>query len=197
MSMRPASCKRRITSSISVVVNPNLAASPPDFSQRPEPFEYSLTRIPIIGRCVQDEQAFRRLVERERGVQFRLRSGLKAEIVARAFAQVFFDDCALLVDLHRIDAHVRALVFVFADGLAESALKFSHLARNELGKAQKDGRGDAATLKVIYDLLQVRRVFIVLRWMNDEIAFSVDIKVTGSPVFYAVGFQRLFNNRGQ
>ncbi len=39
MSMRPASCMRRMVSSISVVVSPNFAASPPDFSQRPEPFE--------------------------------------------------------------------------------------------------------------------------------------------------------------
>ena len=42
---------RRIptASSISVVVRPNFAASPPDFAHFPEPRAYSLLRIPIRG----------------------------------------------------------------------------------------------------------------------------------------------------
>ncbi len=52
---------------------------------------------------------------RQRGVKLGFRACFEAEIVAGTFAQVFFDDGALLVHLHRVDAHVRALVFKFSD----------------------------------------------------------------------------------
>jgi len=73
-------------------------------------------------------------------------NGFKAEVVARAFTQVFFDDRALLVDLHRVNAHVRALVFVLAYGFAESALELAHLSGDKLGKTKEHGRADAASL---------------------------------------------------
>ena len=69
----------------------------------------------FILETVEHQQAVRRLFERHCGVEFGFRSGLQAKVVPGSFAQIFFDDRALLVHFHRIDAHVRALVFVFAN----------------------------------------------------------------------------------
>ncbi len=165
--MRPASCSRRITSRISVVVKPNFAASPPDFSHFPEPFRikldadadhrqfhfgidarYLLGEVERMvelahlfdhdddvlsrsgtGECkadkiavlepVEHQQAFFRLFEPECGVKLRLRTRLEAEIISRAFPEVLFDHGPVLVDLHRIDAEMAALVFEFLYGLSK------------------------------------------------------------------------------
>jgi hypothetical protein len=60
-------------------------------------------------------QAIARLFEGEGGVEFGFRTGFEAEVIAGSFAQVFFDDRALLVYLHGVNTHVRALVLKLAD----------------------------------------------------------------------------------
>ena len=69
----------------------------------------------LILETVEDQQAVARLFERESGVELGFRTGFESEIVTRAFAQVFFNDGALLVYLHRVNTHVRALVFKLAN----------------------------------------------------------------------------------
>src|SRR6266542_1243091 len=121
MSMRSACSKRRITSSISVVVRPNFAASPPDFSQRPELFAHPENWVgaAFIAGCdiedvikfaeflnhdhyalaaagpgkgeldklfvletIEHQQAGRCLFQSHGCVQFCLRAGLQAKVVA-------------------------------------------------------------------------------------------------------------------
>ena len=55
---------------------------------------------------------------------------------------------------------------------------------------------DATTRKIIYDLFQVGCATIILRRVNDQIAFAVYVEVPGSPIFYAISFERVFNSRG-
>src|SRR6185503_6191157 len=69
----------------------------------------------LVLETVEDEQAVARLFERQRRVEFGLRTGFKAEIVTRTLAQVFLDHRALLVYLHRVNTHVRALVIKLPD----------------------------------------------------------------------------------
>src|SRR5215212_4685198 len=69
----------------------------------------------LVLETVEHEQAVARLFERERGVELGFRARFQSEIVARAFAQVLFDDRALLVYLHRVNTHVRALILKLAD----------------------------------------------------------------------------------
>src|SRR2546423_112783 len=152
----------------------------------------------LVLEAVQDEQAVRRLLHRERAVELGLRAGFQAEVVARALAQVLLDDRPVLVDLHRVDAHVCALVLVLAYRALEGALEFPNLRGDELGEAQEHGRGDAAPSEVGYDLAHVRRAVLVsLGRVYDEVAFAVDAEVPGPPVLYAVGLKRLFDGRGQ
>ena len=152
----------------------------------------------LVLEAVQDEQAVGRLLHRQRAVEFGLRAGFESEVVARALAQILFDDGAVLVDLHRIDAHVRALVLILAYGALEGALEFPDLRGDELREAQEHGGGDAAPPEVVYDLAHVRRARVVgLRRVDDQVAFAIDAEVTGPPVLDAVGFKRLFDGRGQ
>ena len=69
----------------------------------------------FVFETIQHQEAIRRLFHCERRVKFRFRSGLQTKIVSRPFAQIFFYDDTLLVNFHRIDAHVRALVIELAD----------------------------------------------------------------------------------
>ncbi len=78
-----------------------------------------------------------------------------SEVVARALAQVLLDDGPLLVDLHRVDAHVRALVLELAYGVAEGALELPDLRRDELREAQEYRRLYAAAREVVDDLFNV------------------------------------------
>ena len=105
-----------------------------------------------ILEAIQNQQAVRRLFERERRVEFGFRTGFESEVVARTFAQVFFDDGALLVHLHRVNTHVRALILKFANRAAERALKFSDLSGDQLRKPQQHGRADASFGEVVDDL---------------------------------------------
>ena len=50
---------------------------------------------------------------------------------------------------------MRALIFEFADGFTERALKFAHLCRNQLGKAKQDRRGNPAARQVFDDFFHV------------------------------------------
>src|SRR5215204_2681473 len=152
----------------------------------------------LVLEAVQDEEALARLLHRERAVELGLRPGLEPEVVARALAEVLLDDRPVLVDLHRVDAHVRALVLVLADGVAEGALEFSDLPRDELREAQEHGRLDTAAAQVVDDLAHVGGAVLVgFRRVDDEVAFAIDAEVTGPPVLYAVGLKRLFDGRGQ
>src|SRR6185503_12677990 len=76
----------------------------------------------LVLETVEDEQAVARLFERERGVELGFRARFESEVVAGTFAQVFFNHGALLVNLHRVNTHVRSLVLKLANRAAESAL---------------------------------------------------------------------------
>jgi hypothetical protein len=65
----------------------------------------------FVLETVQNQQTVGRLFESERRVEFGLRSRFEAKVVARAFAQILLNHSPLLVDLHRVDAHMRTLVF--------------------------------------------------------------------------------------
>src|SRR5215207_3885807 len=152
----------------------------------------------LVLEAVEDEEAVARLLHRERDVKLGLRPGLEPEVVARALAQVLLDDRPVLVDLHRVDAHVRALVLVLADGVAEGPLEFSDLPRDELREAEQHRRLDAAAAQVVDDLAHVGGAVLVgFGRVDDEVAFAIDAEVTGPPVLYAVGLKRLFDGRGQ
>src|SRR5215468_10189158 len=151
----------------------------------------------LVFETVQDQQAVGRLLKRERGVEFGFRTSFQAEIVARALAQVFFDHGPLLVYLHRVNTHVRALVIKFADRAAERALKFSDLGGYELREAQQHGRGDSALGKVVDNLFKVRRARVAFDGSDDEISLPVYIKVASTPVFNSISFERLLDCRGQ
>src|SRR6185369_9311440 len=151
----------------------------------------------LILKTVEDEQAVAWLFERESGVELRFRTRFESEIVARTFAQVFFNDRTLLVHLHRVNTHVRALVLKLPNRAAKRALKFSYLSCDELRKAQQHGRGDTTFGKVVDDLFEVRGTWISFDGANDKVSLAVNIKVASSPVFDSISFERLLDCRGQ
>src|SRR5262249_15016757 len=99
--------------------------------------------------------------------------------------------------LHGIDAHVRALVFEFADRFAESSLQFSHLRRHQLWKPEQKWRGDPSPRQVFDDFLDVRRAWIAFAGSHHEITFAIYVRVSCAPVFDPVGFDCLFDRGGQ
>src|ERR1043165_9983283 len=151
----------------------------------------------FVLKAVEDEQAVARLFERERGVKLGFRTRFESEIVAGTFAEIFLDDATLLVHLHRVNTHVRALVLILANRAAKRALKFSYLSCDELRKAQQHGRGDTTFGKVVYDLSEVRGTWISLDRANDKVSLAVNIKVASTPVFDSISFERLLDCRGQ
>src|ERR1051326_2184125 len=151
----------------------------------------------LILETVQHEQAVARLFERERGVEFGFRTGFEAEVVTRSFAKIFLNDRTLLVHLHRVNTHMRALVFKLPDRAAKRALKFSYLRGDQLRKAQQHGRGNASFGKVIDDLFEVRGARISLDGTDDKVSLAVYIKVASGPVFDSISFERLLDCRGQ
>src|SRR5690349_1651911 len=151
----------------------------------------------LILETVEHEQAVARLFERERRVELGFRTGFESEVVTRAFAQVLFDDRALLVYLHRVNTHVRALVFELPNRAAKRALKFSYLSCDQLRETQQDGRRDATFGEIIDDFFEVRRSRISLDWADDKVSLPVYIKVASAPVFDSISFERLLDCRGQ
>src|SRR6266478_82162 len=136
----------------------------------------------LIFESIQDQQAVGRLLEGHRDVKLGFRSCFQAKVVTRSFAQVFFDDGALLIHLHRIDTHVRALILKFTNRFAESALKLAHLRSDQLWEAQQNGGRNPSTGEVFNDLFKVRRSAIALSRADDQIAFAIYVKVTRAPV---------------
>src|ERR1044072_8955944 len=118
-------------------------------------------------------------------------------MVAGTFAQVFLDNSALLVHLHRVNTHVRALVLKRANRAAKRALKFSYLSCDELRKAQQHGRGDTTFGKVVDDLFKVRGTWISFDRANDKASLALNIKEARFPIFDSISFERLLDCRGQ
>ena len=90
-----------------------------------------------------------------------------------------------------------ALIFEFANRFAESALKFAHLRRDQLGKAQQQRGRNTAARQVLNDFLQVGGSGISFGGAHDEVSFTIYVKVPSSPVFDPVGFDYLFDRGGQ
>src|SRR5690242_18795771 len=151
----------------------------------------------LVFETVEHEQTVARLFERKRRVELSFRTGFESEVVTRAFAQVLFDDCALLVYLHRVNTHVRALVFELAYRAAKRALKFSYLSCDQLRETQQHGRRDATFGEVVDDLFQVCRSRIPLDGADDKVSLAVYIEVASAPVFDSISFERLLDCRGQ
>ena len=91
----------------------------------------------------------------EGGVKLGFRAGLEAEIVTRAFAQIFLDDRAVLVDLHRVNAQVPALVFKFFDRFFERRLSLRIWPNISCGKRSRTGVLDPAFAEIVDDLFDV------------------------------------------
>src|SRR5258706_1601243 len=90
-----------------------------------------------------------------------------------------------------------ALIFKFLYGFAKSSLEFTYLAEDQLGKTQKDRCVDTTFAQIVDDLLNVSRQVLIFRRMHDEIAFSVDAKIIGSPIIDSVSFDALIYYCGQ
>ncbi len=109
----------------------------------------------FVLETVEHQQTVRRLFQRQRRVKLGFRTSFETKIVTRALAQILLHQRPLLIDLHRVDAHVRALIFKFLDGTAEGALQFADLGRDELGKTEQHRRANAATGQIVDNLFQI------------------------------------------
>ena len=66
-----------------------------DILPRHRPGKGKLDKIAVL-KAVQDEQAVLRLLQRDSGIKLRLRARLEAEVITRAFLEIFLDDRAVL-----------------------------------------------------------------------------------------------------
>jgi len=71
---------------------------------------------------------------------------------------------------------VRALVFEFADRLAESSLKFTYLRGDELGEPQQHRRADTTPRQILDYLVQVGGARIAFRGSHNQIALRFTSK---------------------
>src|SRR5690606_40098292 len=126
-------------------------------------------------------------------IEFGFGAGLEAKVITGPFAEILLDHGTVLVDLHRIDAKVIALVIELADRLFESGLKFTDLAEKQLREPKQDRGVDVSLSQVVNNFFDVRGQVVVLGSFYDQVTFAVHPKITGAPVFYAVGLDGLFN----
>ena len=83
------------------------------------------------------------------------------------------------------------LVLKFLYRFAESCLQLADLAKDELRETQQNRRIDASFAEIVDDLFNVGCQILVFGGVDNEIAFSVDAKIIGSPIVDPVSFDAL------
>jgi len=92
-----------------------------------------------ILKAVEDEQAVFGLFEAKSGIKLSLRRGFEAEVVTGAPTEIFLDDRAILVYLHRINTKMVALILKFLYRFLECSLQLADLPKKQLREAKQDG----------------------------------------------------------
>src|SRR5512144_1844135 len=64
----------------------------------------------LVLETIQDEQAVGRLFQCQSSIKFGFGASLETKVIAGTFAQVFFYNGTLLIDLHWVNTHVRTLI---------------------------------------------------------------------------------------
>lgn len=90
-----------------------------------------------------------------------------------------------------------AFVVKLLYSLSEGGLKLTDLTKKKLREAKQYRSADATLSQIVDYFFDVGREILVLRGAYDEITFSVDPEIPGSPVIDAIFFYGLLNYRTQ
>ena len=122
----------------------------------------------------------------KRDHQLGLGARLQAVVVLGASPHDLFDHFLHLVGLHWVYALVGTVVGELLDGLAEGLVQLDDAVRQDLGKAQDQGRADALLPQVLDDLIDIRHQVLILRGGHFQVTFAIDRKVIVAPFLHAV-----------
>ncbi len=132
-------------------------------------------------------------VDRKHGMQLRLRSGLKADVVLVAVADYLLNHLTHLVDLDRIDHEVLSLVVVFLRSHAEATGNLADAVVEYIGETEQQRSGDVAQLKLIHYVADVDRNASFTRG-NLHVSTFIDREILQSPSGDVVKLRGILNS---
>src|SRR6185312_13990597 len=144
----------------------------------------------VLVAVADDERVF--VVEHGHdGEQLRLRPGLEAVVILLAGLRDLLDDVAVLIDLDRVHALVRALVAVLGHGATERFVELDDAVLEDVVEADEQRQVDAAAPHFVDELLHVDRRRRRSVGRDADVARVVDRKVTAAPRAHRIHLGRV------
>ena len=107
--------------------------------------------------------------------------------------EIGLDHLPSLVDLHREDRQMIAVVVELLHCLLEGVVHLPNLTGKDLGEAEQQGKLDAFGEQVVDQSLDVDKAGVPIGGPRDEMSLRIDGKVSGAPILDAVCLRDLSN----
>ena len=127
------------------------------------------------------------------GMEFRLRTRFKSEVVFLTMRNNFLNDRTHLIHLNREDDKVVALEIIFFTCLYKAFVGLLDTVIKNVREAKENGRLNMARCQFVNHFLKIY-LYTILTGRNVHVTLIVDAKIVYAPSFDVVELFRIFNS---